>query len=299
MIKHIYSAIAAISAINTLVFKSMGIILFAVIAILVTMSDTQLGSDKSKDHVAYVEIYGPIMAGEAASASTILPAVTQAFESKTSKAVVLLINSPGGSPVQAGLMFHEINKLKEKHGKPLYAVIEDLGASAAYYIASAADKIIVDQASMVGSIGVISSGFGFTGLMEKLGVERRMVTAGKNKGFGDAYLPTTPAINQHWKDLLAEIHVQFKEAVIAGRGDRLNTEYPDVFSGLMWSGSKSIEIGLADSQGSLLSVSRDTLEGGVNNVNYTVAPNFLKILSNNTQASIQNLIFSQEQPRIY
>jgi protease-4 len=170
------------------------------------------------------------------------------------------INSPGGSPVQSGIVYDEIRRLRTKHpGTPLYVVVEDLCASGGYYIASAADKIFVDKASVVGSIGVLMDGFGFTGTMEKLGVERRILTAGENKGFLDPFSPQDEKQKEHAQVLLGEIHKQFIDVVRKGRGSRLK-EAPEMFSGLMWTGSQSIAMGLADGYGTVDSVARDVIK---------------------------------------
>lgn len=252
--------------------------------------------DKHKPHVAFVEIYGPIMSGQLADADRLIPALHAAFEEPLSKAVALRINSPGGSPVHAGRLYTEINLLQEKYPeKKVYAVIEDLGASAAYYIAAAADEIYVDQASMVGSIGVISSSFGFNEVMEKVGVERRVMTSGTNKALLDPYLPTDPQIERYWQSMLGEIHDQFIRAVKDGRGDRLDPEYPELFSGLVWTGAKSVEIGLTDGLGSLNSVSREAIDT-VNTVNYTPSPDILKSLANQTSAGLTALRYNLNSP---
>lgn len=255
--------------------------------------------DKHKPHVAFVEVYGPIMSGQLADADRLIPALHEAFNSPLSKAVAIRINSPGGSPVHAGRMYSEINELKAQFpDKPVYAVIEDLGASAAYYIASSADKIYVDQASMVGSIGVITSSFGFDQLMNKVGVERRVLTAGSNKGLMDPYLPLDPKIEGYWKNMLAEIHEQFIQAVKTGRGERLKADTPEIFSGLVWTGAKSVEIGLADQLGSLPTVSRDTI-GEVNTVNYTPPPNLFKHFSNQANALVKAWQLEAATPALF
>lgn len=210
-------------------------------------------------HTAVVEIKGEIAAGADASAEFVNAALRAAFEDKGAQAVVLLINSPGGSPVQAGMMNDEILRLKALYKKPVYAVIEETGASAAYYVAVSADKIFVDKASIVGSIGVLMDGFGFTGLMEKLGVERRLVTAGANKGFLDPFSPQTEAQRVFAQGMLDQIHQQFIGVVKAGRGDRLK-ETPEMFSGLFWSGQQSVELGLADQLGNLDYVAREVVK---------------------------------------
>jgi protease IV len=215
--------------------------------------------DMSADHTAVVEIKGEISSGGEASADQILVALRNAFEDKGAKAVVLLINSPGGSPVQAGMINDEIIRLKEKHKKPVYAVVEETCASAAYYIAVAADEIFVDKASIVGSIGVLMDSFGFTGLMEKLGVERRLMTAGENKGFLDPFSPQTDKQRAFAQGMLNQIHTQFIDTVKRGRGKRLK-ETPEMFSGLFWSGQQAIELGLADQLGTLDFVAREVVK---------------------------------------
>ena len=215
-------------------------------------------SSKSSPHTAVVDIKGEIASGAEASAEYVVAALRSAFEDEGSKAVVLLVNSPGGSPVQAGIINDEIVRLKAKHGKPLYAVVEETCASAAYYIAAAADEIYVDKASIVGSIGVLMDGFGFTGTMEKLGVERRLITAGENKGFLDPFSPQTEQQRAYAQVLLDQIHEQFIAVVKAGRGERLK-ETPEIFSGLFWTGQQAIELGLADKLGSLDFVAREVV----------------------------------------
>lgn len=210
-------------------------------------------------HTAVVEIKGEIASGADASAELIVAALRGAFEDEGAQAVVLLINSPGGSPVQAGIINDEIKRLKAKHKKPVYAVVEESCASAAYYIAVAADKIFVDKASIVGSIGVLMDGFGFTGLMDKLGVERRLMTAGENKGFLDPFSPQTEKQRAFAQTMLDQIHKQFIDAVKAGRGKRLK-ETPETFSGLFWSGQQAIELGLADQLGNLDFVAREVVK---------------------------------------
>jgi len=210
-------------------------------------------------HTAVVEIKGEIASGNEASAELILSSVRAAFEDAGAQAVVLLINSPGGSPVQAGIVNDEIRRLKALHHKPVYAVVEESCASAAYYIAVSADKIYVDKASIVGSIGVLMDGFGFTGLMDKLGIERRLMTAGENKGFLDPFSPQTERQREYAQAMLNQIHQQFIAAVKIGRGSRLK-EDSDTFSGLFWSGQQAIELGLADQLGSVDYVAREVVK---------------------------------------
>ncbi len=217
------------------------------------------GVDKSVEHTAVVEVKGEIASDSDASAEHVIAAVRAAFEDDGAKAVVLLINSPGGSPVQAGIINDEIRRLKVKHGKPVYAVVEEACASAAYYVAVAADRIYVDKASIVGSIGVLMDGFGFTGLMEKLGVERRLMTAGENKGFLDPFSAQTEKQRVFAQAMLDQIHRQFIDVVRKGRGSRLK-ETPETFSGLFWSGQQAVEFGLADQLGNLDFVAREVVK---------------------------------------
>ena len=207
-----------------------------------------------------------------------------AFEDEGSQAVVLLINSPGGSPVQAGIINDEILRLKKKHNKPVYAVVEESCASAAYYIAVAADQIYVDKASIVGSIGVLMDGFGFTGLMDKLGIERRLMTAGENKGFLDPFSAQTKTQRAHAQAMLDQIHQQFIGVVRKGRGDRLK-ETPELFSGLFWNGQRAVELGLADGLGSLDYVARDIVKAE-DLVDYTQRDNVAERLVKRFGASV-------------
>lgn len=222
------------------------------------------------DHVAVVDVSGVIADGADASADIIVAGLRDAFSASGSKAVLLRINSPGGSPVQSAYVYREILRLSEKHPeKPVYAVIADTGASGAYYIAAAADYIYADQASLVGSIGVIMSGFGFTEAIDKLGVERRVMTAGTNKAVLDPFLPQESSQQQHVQQMLDEIHQQFISAVKQGRGERLIEGRDDeIFSGLFWTGEKALELGLIDGLGSPGQVSRDVI-GVEEMVDYT------------------------------
>lgn len=211
-------------------------------------------------HTALVEMQGVIASDSSASADNIIPSLQDAFKDKGTQGVILRINSPGGSPVQAGQINDEIRRLRAQYPKiPLYVVVDDICASGGYYVAAAADKIFVDKASLIGSIGVLMDGFGFTGTMAKLGVERRLLTAGANKGFLDPFSPVNPAQQAYVKQMLAEIHQQFIDVVKRGRGKRLK-ETPDTFSGLVWNGQKGVEMGLADGFGTLESVARDVIK---------------------------------------
>ena len=213
----------------------------------------------STSHTALVEVRGEIAADTETSAEALVSALKSAFEDAGSEAVVLRINSPGGSPVQAGIVYDEIKRLKAKHKKKVYAVVEEMCASGAYYIAVAADEIYVDKASIVGSIGVLMDGFGFTGLMEKLGVERRLLTAGTNKGMLDPFSPQNEKQVAFAKAMIEQIHAQFIAVVKEGRGTRLK-ETPETFSGLFWNGEEAVRQGLADKIGNLDYVAREVVK---------------------------------------
>ena len=241
-------------------FVRLGWLAFFIFLVWLGMSRANTASTTTSPHTAVVEIKGEIANGADASAEFVVAAMKTAFEDAGAKGVVLLINSPGGSPVQAGIISDEIKRLKAKHGKPIYAVVEETCASAAYYIAAATDAIYVDKASIVGSIGVLMDGFGFTGTMEKLGVERRLLTSGENKGFLDPFSPVSDAQRAHAQQMLDQIHDQFIAVVKAGRGDRLKLDTPGLFSGLFWSGQRSIELGLADHVGNVDYVAREVIK---------------------------------------
>jgi protease-4 len=204
---------------------------------------TAQGGDQP--YAAIIEVNGVIATDQDASADNIIAALRDAFDDEQVLGIVLRINSPGGSPVQSGYVYDEIVRLKTIRELPVYAVIADLGASGAYYIAAAADEIYADKASLVGSIGVVGSSFGFTGVMEKLGIERRLYTAGEHKGFLDPFSEENPEEKKFWEGVLKVTHNQFIEQVRLGRGDRLK-ETPDMFSGLVWSGEQALEMGLID-----------------------------------------------------
>ncbi|WP_374239863.1 S49 family peptidase [Zoogloea sp.] len=211
-------------------------------------------------HTALISLEGEIAAKGEVSAEHVVASLQAAFADAGTQGVVLRINSPGGSPVQAGIISDEIVRLRTLHPQvPVFAVVEDICASGGYYVAAVADRIFVDKASIVGSIGVLMDGFGFAGLMERLGIERRLLTAGENKGFLDPFSPQQPKQLEHAKLMLQEIHAQFVDTVRKGRGGRLK-ETPEMFSGLMWSGAKSVEMGLADGFGTVDSVARDVIK---------------------------------------
>jgi protease-4 len=257
---------------------------FVAMAWIIFRDDGPSHTSKTLPHTAVVEIRGEIGAGQEASSEFLVSSLRAAFEDVGSQGVVLLINSPGGSPVHAGIINDEIRRLREKHKKPVYAVVEDSCASAAYYIAAATDRIFVNKASIVGSIGVLMDGFGFVGLMEKLGVERRLMTAGENKGFLDPFSPQTPQQKAFAQSMLNQVHGQFIEVVKAGRGDRLK-ETPELFSGLFWTGQQAVELGLADQLGSIDFVAREVIKAE-DLVDYTRRDNVAERLAKKFGASI-------------
>ena len=213
-----------------------------------------------KKHTAMVEVSGLIAPGSDASAERVTSALQAAFKDKNTQGVVVRCNSPGGSPVQAQTIYDEMKRLRKKYPEiPLYAVVEDICASGGYFVAVGADRIYVGKASIVGSIGVLMNGFGFTGLMDKLGIERRLITAGENKGMLDPFSPLDDKDREHIKTLMGDIHQQFIGVVREGRGKRLK-EGPEIFSGLIWTGQKSVDLGLADGFGSLEYVAREVIK---------------------------------------
>lgn len=229
-----------------------------------------MGAEK---HTALVTLEGEIAASSMANALDINSSLTSAFENENSAGVVLRINSPGGSPVQAGMINDEIHRLRKLYpNKPFYVVVEDICASGGYYVAVAGDQILVDKASLVGSIGVIMEGFGFTGLMDKLGVTRRMITAGSNKGMMDPFSKENPKQVDMIKAMIDEIHQQFIAVVKEGRGDRLK-ETPDMFSGRVWNGEQAIKVGLVDGYGTVDTVARDVFKAP-DILDYTMKENF-------------------------
>ena len=263
---------------------------FAYITVIILLAiDWKGAGDVSGKHTALVEVSGIIAPGTDASAERVTVALQAAFKDKNTQGVVVRINSPGGSPVQAQNIYEEMRRLRKVHPTiPLYAVIEDLCASGGYYVAAAADRIYVGKSSIVGSIGVRMDGFGVTGLMEKLGVERRLLTAGENKGFLDPFLPVDERQKQHAQTLLEDIHQQFIAVVREGRGKRLK-ETPDMFSGLIWTGQKSLELGLADAYGSLDYVAREVIKAE-NIVDYTQKENLAEKFARRFGAGAANAI---------
>lgn len=238
----------------------------------------------STPHTAMIDVRGVIDAEGDASAERLIPALRGAFEDAGSQAIVLRINSPGGSPVQSGMINDEIRRLKALHNKKVYAVVEEICASGAYYIAVAADEIFVDKASLVGSIGVLMDGFGFTGTMEKLGVERRLITAGANKGMLDPFSPQNEQHRAYAQAMIDQVHRQFQQVVKQGRGTRLK-ETPETFSGLFWNGEEAVKLGLADQFGSLDQIARDVVKAE-DIIDYTPHENVAERLAKRFGASI-------------
>ncbi|MFJ2970311.1 S49 family peptidase [Pseudomonas fulva] len=263
------------------------IYLFGILALFLPWADMDKAASGGASHTALVEVRGVIADQEAASADNIVKGLRDAFKDSKTKAVVLRINSPGGSPVQAGYVYDEIRRLRAEHpGIKLYAVIADLGASGAYYIASAADEIYADKASLVGSIGVTAAGYGFVGAMDKLGVERRLYTSGEHKAFLDPFSPQKPEETQFWQGVLDTTHNQFIAMVKQGRGERLkDKDHPELFSGLVWSGEQAKALGLIDGLGSASYVAREVV-GEKDLVDFTVQESPLDRFSKRMGASV-------------
>jgi protease-4 len=240
-------------------FKSL-IFIYLFVVLFYALGLVGGGKKSSASHTALIDISGVIEAGGEVNADSVMTSLQDAYDNKGTKGIIFRINSPGGSPVQAGIINDEIKRQKQLHPDiPVYAVVEDICASGGYYIAAAADKIYVDKASIVGSIGVLMDGYGFTEVMKKVGVERRLMTAGENKAMLDPFSPLNPKHQLLAQMMLDEIHEQFKTVVREGRGDRLK-ETAETFSGLFWSGEKSIKIGLADALGSADYVAREVIK---------------------------------------
>ncbi|HFE38262.1 MAG TPA: S49 family peptidase [Gammaproteobacteria bacterium] len=256
-------------------FKSLFVLyLFGILALYYPKTASDLEFGKHATHTALIDISGPIAESATASADNVVSALRRAFKDKNTKAVILRINSPGGSPVQAGYINDEMFRLREANPDiPLYAVVSDMCASAAYYIASGATEIYADKGSIVGSIGVLMDSYGFVGALNKLGVERRLITAGEHKGFLDPFSPLKPGDKAFMEGMLEEVHQQFINVVKKGRGDKLS-DNPELFSGLFWSGETSVKLGLVDGLGSASYVAREIV-GVEKIVDFTTRPNYL------------------------
>jgi len=273
-------------------FKSLT---FAYIGAIIYMyGETSLSTASiNEKHTAVVELNGVIADNEEANADNIITALREAFDNKNSAGIILRINSPGGSPVQSGYIYDEIRRLREENpDTPLYAVVTDICASGGYYIASAADKIYADKASIVGSIGVRMDNFGFVDAMNKLGVERRTLTAGENKALLDPFLPENEKAKAHMQTMLSEIHQQFIESVKLGRGDRLDTSVDGIFSGLIWTGEAAVNIGLVDELASSSYVAREVI-GEETMVNYTVKDDILERFAERLGSTVAQVISTQ------
>lgn len=258
--------------------------LLAVLAALLPRewSEAALG----KSHTALVELEGVIGPDEKASADNVVTGLRKAFEDKHTKAVILRINSPGGSPVQSSTIYKEMRRLREKYPDiPLYAVVSDMCASGGYYVASAADRIYVNESSLIGSIGVLINGFGFVDAMNELGIERRLMTAGEHKGLLDPFSPVDEFGTDHVREVLGKLHRTFIDAVKTGRGDRLNGDEESLFSGLFWNGEEGIRLGLADEIGSASQVAREVV-GAETLVDFTAKDDPIERLADRFGAAV-------------
>ncbi|MDH5545984.1 MAG: S49 family peptidase [Gammaproteobacteria bacterium] len=270
-------------------FKSL--LFVYLFSLLFLFSPSETGEINLAPHTAVIEIKGVISDDQFASADNIVSGLRAAFKNKNSHGVILRINSPGGSPVQSGYVYDEIVRLRKEYpNKPLYAVVTDMAASGAYYIAAAADEIYADKASMVGSIGVITGGYGFVEAMKKLGIERRVLTAGENKAFLDPFSPLQKSHKDHMEKMLANVHEQFITAVKKGRGERIKDD-SRIFSGLIWSGEQSIDLGLIDGLGSTSQVAREII-GEEKIVDYTVRPSYIDRFAERIGVTVSQMLYS-------
>ncbi len=281
------------------IFFRLGWLLLAFVVAWGLVSQRAHTSTSSKPHTALIEVRGEIGPDGEASAENLVSALKSAFEDPAAQAIVLRINSPGGSPVQSGIVNDEIRRLKALHEKKVYAVVEEMCASGAYYIAVAADEIFVDKASLVGSIGVLMDGFGFTGAMQKLGIERRLLTAGQNKGMLDPFSPQNERQTAYAQAMIDQIHEQFIAVVRQGRGQRLK-ETPETFSGLFWNGEEAVRLGLVDRLGNLDFVAREVVKAD-EVVDYTPRGNLAERLAKRFGAAIgQGAVKAlRELPRLH
>jgi protease-4 len=272
---------------KTLTFVYLFLLFFMLFSDRLASTGEHLGK-----HTALIDLQGEITDNSDTSSDNVIMSLRAAFEDEKTAGVVLRVNSPGGSPVQSGIIYDEIKRLRAEHKNvPIYAVVGDICASGCYYIVSATDAIYTNRASLVGSIGVLMDGFGFTGTMQKLGVERRLHTAGENKGFMDPFSPEQPAQVAQLNTMLGDIHQQFIQAVKDGRGKRLK-EDPKLFTGLIWTGDQALALGLADGLGSLDSVARDVI-GVEDIVDFTQERPYLERVFNRFGATMAKS-FSEE-----
>ena len=272
-------------------FKSLMFVYLSVIlgiSMYPTFKQGMTGSDEN-GHTAVTNITGEIAEGKEANANSIIKALRNAVKNEDTKGIILHLNSPGGSPVQSSYIFNEIRKIKaDNPDLPIHAVASDICASGCYFIAAAADKIFVNPATLIGSIGVIMNGFGFVDTMKMLGVERRLVTSGEHKALMDPFSPANKEEQKYMEQVLAQVHQQFIDAVIEGRGDRLNQD-KDIFSGLVWTGEQGKEIGLADGFGNDDSVATDII-GAKKRVNFTVQERLIDRLAGKMGASFAHTL---------
>lgn len=276
-------------------FKLLGFLYLTVLLVAWWPQDMEVPTMPAGRYTALVEVQGLIAEDTDASAERVTAALRSAFEDSRAAGVIVRINSPGGSAVQSGAIYDEIRRLREEHpDKKLYAVITDIGASGGYYIASAADAIYADKASIVGSVGVTMSNFGFVGILDKLGIERRQLTAGEHKALLDPFLPLDPEEVAHMKAMINGIHAQFIDSVKAGRGDRLKDD-PQLFSGLVWSGEQAMALGLVDGLGGARYVAREVI-GAEKLVDFTVAKDLIDQFMERFGLVMANLLWSQGGP---
>ncbi|OOG24521.1 S49 family peptidase [Thioalkalivibrio denitrificans] len=279
-------------------FKLLGFAyLFLLLGLFLTgpfATDTR----KAGPHTALVDLQGVITEGSQASADLVTQGLRNAFRDKNTEAVLLRVNSPGGSPVQSAYINNEVRRLKEAHpDTPVYAVISDVGASGGYYAVVSADWIYADASSVVGSIGVRMDGFGLVDAIDKLGIERRLMVAGDNKALMDPFLPVKPEDQAHVQRLLDNIHTQFVDAVKTARGDRLNGSDEELFGGLIWTGDEALELGIIDGLGSPGYVAREVI-GQENIVDFTPRQDLLRRLADSFGAAIGRAIVNLGEPAI-
>ena len=274
-------------------FKLLGFTYVLFFIIILSSSNIADSSSSTTKHTAIVKLSGGIMPGEPAGADNIIQGLQDAFGNVNASGIILEINSPGGTPVQAAMIYDEINRLRALNPKkPIYTVVTDICASGGYYVAAATEQIYANKSSLIGSIGVRMSSFGFTGTMKKLGVERRQLTAGENKAMLDPFSPRNKKAEAHMGQLLASTHEHFINDVKAGRGDRLKND-PSLFSGLIWNGEQSIELGLVDELGSSAYVAREVI-GQKELIDYTFQPDFLERFSRRVSRTMLNLIQTEQ-----
>lgn len=272
------------------IWRVIGVILFLMFIASLFGDDTD-AVQNSGEHTAVIDLKGEIGNELDDQIEMLRTGMEAVYNNPNAKAIIIRANSPGGSPVVSNIAFNEIRRMKSEHKDiPVYVVAEDMCASGCYYIAAAADKIYADPSSVVGSIGVIGGGFDATGLMDKIGIKRRLKIAGSNKGMGDPFSPETPAQTQIWEKMLTDIHKEFIKSVKLGRGKRLkDQQYSDVFSGRIYTGSEAKEVGLIDDFGSVYSVARDVVKAP-ELVNYTPEEDFGKILGRHLSAEMETKV---------